>query len=79
MSSLKKNPEVIALVNAAVEKANVAAQKDRVKLVRDAAKKVKEMAAEYGADAKNAGNKDGAKRMSDFATDAAAAIKEMAA
>lgn len=79
MASLKKDPEVIALIGAAVDKERAAGQKARVALVRDAAKKIKSMAAEYSADAKTAGNKDGAKRMMDFATDAAEAVKELAA
>jgi hypothetical protein len=79
MASLKKDPEVQALISSAIEKADAAAQKARVALLKKAAQAVKQLAADHASDAKNANNKDGAKRIMDFATDAAEAVKELAA
>jgi hypothetical protein len=71
VANLKKDPQVQAIVAEAVAKAI-----GKIKV--DAAKIVKRMAAEHGADAKNANNRDAAKRLATYAADAAQAIKDMA-
>ena len=71
-AKLKKDPEVMAFVGAEVAKAV-----GKIKVA--AAKTIKTMAAEHGADAKNANNRDAAKRLQTFGADAAQAIKDLAA